>query len=339
MVPMGQMGPMALPPMPEPNVSWPIYADFNSVPCWSDMSGYAPNYMTDSKVAIVEMEEEPEPEDGGLEASQTSGVTANQTLDKTSEMMRSLAQKLEKDKELWSEEAPSTAGKLQLASDSSEPAKAMSEINTPRTPKKAEKIHEGLGSAKGQQILSMIQGNPRRVVRKAGSDAGDSCGRLTTESVVSSPEKVPRRRSSRSSGQKRFCCNFILKFPPSTVRMIIGKGGQNTKDIYFQTGCKIRVRGRGSGHLEQGTSEEAPTPLMLAVTAEPNNKVGFMTAVELSLLLLENIEERFCRETHEWYTYFKIVVDDEDLQLELEEKLGKSFSCRTSSRKESKWFW
>mmetsp|Transcript_54367 Transcript_54367/g.86504 ORF Transcript_54367/g.86504 Transcript_54367/m.86504 type:complete len:338 (-) Transcript_54367:31-1044(-) len=337
MGPMGPMGPMALPPMPVPNVSWPIYADFNSVPCFSDTSGpagYAPNYMTDSKVAIVEMEEEPEPEDGGLEASQTSGVTANQTLDKTSEMMRSLAQKLETDKQLWSElEAPT--GGLQLASDSTEPEKAMIEINTPR---KAEKSH-GLGSDKGLEILSMIQGNPKKVVRKAGSDAGDSCGRLTTESVLSSPEKTRRPRSNRS-GQKRFCCNFILRFPPDRVPMVIGKGGQNTKDIYFQTGCKIRVRGRGSGHLEQGTSEEAPTPLMLAVTAEPNNKAGFIKAVELSLALLENLEERYCRETHEWYAYFKIVVDDEDLQLELEQQLGKSFAQRTSSRKEtSKWFW
>lgn len=38
--------------------------------------------------------------------------------------------------------------------------------------------------------------------------------------------------------------------------------------IYESTGCKVRVRGRGSGHLEQSTQAEAPTPLMLAVTAE-----------------------------------------------------------------------
>jgi len=48
------------------------------------------------------------------------------------------------------------------------------------------------------------------------------------------------------------------------VKKVIGKSGSNTRDIFNATGCKLCVRGRGSGHLEpvDGRQREAPVPLM-----------------------------------------------------------------------------
>lgn len=78
---------------------------------------------------------------------------------------------------------------------------------------------------------------------------------LKNGSQASSERSSPRRKRRfevrflvhRRAG-KRFCCNFILSMDSRHVPMVIGKGGENTKAIYMATGCKIRVRGRGSGH-------------------------------------------------------------------------------------------
>lgn len=82
------------------------------------------------------------------------------------------------------------------------------------------------------------------------------------------------------------------------VPIIIGRGGENTRRIAKATSSKIRVRGRGSGHKE-ANGREAPTPLMLAVTAEADNVAGFQDAVVQSIELLRYVERRYrahCRE-------------------------------------------
>lgn len=317
MMPMSAMMPgMPHFPMPNPAMSFPIYSDPYAVPSDAEMTG-CPNYMMESKVEIVE--EEPEPEDGGRGASLNLGETAA-TLDKTSEMMKSLAEKLEKDKKLWSD--VESQGETSLVTET-----AVKDIEDAR---------DDECNLKGLEILSLLR--PKKVVRKVDSDAASSCGRITTESVWSDYGSPCTKRNRRPGpkNQKRFCCNFILKLPNTYVPVIIGKGGQNTKDIFCKTGCKIRVRGRGSGHMEQGTSEEAPTPLMLAVTAEPNNKAGFVKAIKLSLELLESIEERFCNDYNEWYAAFKAVVEDEEVQKELILLVGDKLQCRLWSKK-STW--
>jgi hypothetical protein len=82
------------------------------------------------------------------------------------------------------------------------------------------------------------------------------------------------------------------------VPIVIGRGGENTRRIAEATGSKIRIRGRGSGHKE-ANGKEAPTPLMLAVTAEADNIEGFQDAVVQSINLLRGVERRYrahCRE-------------------------------------------
>ena len=76
------------------------------------------------------------------------------------------------------------------------------------------------------------------------------------------------------------------------VKKIIGKGGCHTKGISERTECKIRVRGRGSRHLE-GDGKEAPVPLMVAVTADKTDPTGFALAMQLTLRHLKVIEDEF----------------------------------------------
>jgi len=51
------------------------------------------------------------------------------------------------------------------------------------------------------------------------------------------------------------------------AKYLIGRGGSNMKHIAEETGAKLRVRGRGSGHLEGPCMQEASDPLMLCISA------------------------------------------------------------------------
>jgi len=77
------------------------------------------------------------------------------------------------------------------------------------------------------------------------------------------------------------------------IPVFLGKSGCNVKDIVKASGAKIRVRGRGSGHLEHGGKKEARTPLMVAVSATAGNPAGFRLAVDMTLQILLEIEVRY----------------------------------------------
>merc|ERR1712061_467160 len=77
------------------------------------------------------------------------------------------------------------------------------------------------------------------------------------------------------------------------IPKLIGHRGQNTRDIWEQTDTKVRIRGRGSGHVEMHTGREAIAHLMMAVTADHGRKEDFRTAVELVKSLLEHVFARF----------------------------------------------
>jgi len=82
------------------------------------------------------------------------------------------------------------------------------------------------------------------------------------------------------------------------VPMLIGRGGSNTQEISKAGEAKVRVRGKGSGHKEVSTGQEAPTPLMLVIAAESDKLPGFYIAVKMAIMLLRRIERRyrsFCR--------------------------------------------
>jgi len=61
--------------------------------------------------------------------------------------------------------------------------------------------------------------------------------------------------------------------------------------IHKATNAKVRVRGRGSGHLEAGSQMEAPVPLMVAVTSEGVHKMHFTTAVQMTIERLSDVQK------------------------------------------------
>merc|ERR1719469_361765 len=91
-------------------------------------------------------------------------------------------------------------------------------------------------------------------------------------------------------------------------KKIIGRGGSCTKGIFIATGAKVRLRGCGSGFLEQSGPrrqtglQEAPVPLMLAVISEAGDNKNFQRAVGMAVELLRGIGKRFtafCEREHQ----------------------------------------
>lgn len=69
--------------------------------------------------------------------------------------------------------------------------------------------------------------------------------------------------------------------------------------INVATHAKIRIRGRGSGHLEVEGTREAPVPLMVAVTSEGVHKIHFKTAVQMTVDKLNEVQalfKQFCQQ-------------------------------------------
>ena len=79
------------------------------------------------------------------------------------------------------------------------------------------------------------------------------------------------------------------------VPMLIGKHGINMRNIVYDTGAKLRIRGRGSGHLEdtRAGKKEAQVPLMLAVTANKADSPNFRRAIDMSVTLLRKVSDHY----------------------------------------------
>jgi len=109
-------------------------------------------------------------------------------------------------------------------------------------------------------------------------------------------------RSNRRAQKNKLWCHLYLDDAMlikgfDMNKKIIGHGGQNTRRIYELTDAKIRLRGRGSGHMEEN-GREAPVHLMLAVTTSLNQRNSFALAVAMSLELLQSLSQqwsRFCK--------------------------------------------
>lgn len=112
-----------------------------------------------------------------------------------------------------------------------------------------------------------------------------------------SPRPAPTRKRNQERAKGQLWCHIYVN--PAMVRRgfglnkrIIGPGGSRTRAIFEATTAKIRLRGRGSGHIE-GDGKEAPAPLMLAVTGTRGKREKFLLAIRMSLELLSNVEREF----------------------------------------------
>lgn len=47
---------------------------------------------------------------------------------------------------------------------------------------------------------------------------------------------------------------------------VVGQGGAYVKHIQHETGCRVQIKGRGSGFLEQATNRESDEDMFLHVT-------------------------------------------------------------------------
>eukprot|EP00439_Symbiodinium_sp_Y106_P054159 s3879_g7.t1 len=137
----------------------------------------------------------------------------------------------------------------------------------------------------------------------ASEGAHDTYSPTTPGEEVTLPEeaqKVSARRSRRggkleAGDSSRYWCSFHLlqayaQF--SVVPAMIGKRGVNTRTIFDKTGAKIRVRGRGSGHMESQTGKEAPAGLMVTVSSHRSDWNGFVEAVKLTGELIDRVQNQ-----------------------------------------------
>ncbi|CAE7198906.1 kif7 [Symbiodinium natans] len=102
-------------------------------------------------------------------------------------------------------------------------------------------------------------------------------------------------RPARQTDSNRYWCSFHLQQAYTqfaVVPAIIGKKGCNTRAIFEKTGAKIRVRGRGSGHMEAASGREAPAGLMVTVSSNSFEWDGFVEAVRLTGELLDRVQHK-----------------------------------------------
>ncbi|KAI9042527.1 KH domain-containing protein [Aspergillus affinis] len=74
---------------------------------------------------------------------------------------------------------------------------------------------------------------------------------------------------------------------------VVGQGGAYVKHIQQKTRCKVQIKGRGSGFMEQSTGRESDEPMYLHVAGPDPNEV--QNAKELCEDLLANVREQYQR--------------------------------------------
>mmetsp|Transcript_170871 Transcript_170871/g.542952 ORF Transcript_170871/g.542952 Transcript_170871/m.542952 type:complete len:361 (-) Transcript_170871:212-1294(-) len=151
---------------------------------------------------------------------------------------------------------------------------------------------------------SHVQIRGRAVLSRSVAGHANSIGQSSHSGSQNLRSDVPLNstRLSRSAGHRRNTRGRLwchLHISPEMLRpgfclskKIIGRGGECTCGIFEATAAKIRLRGCGSGRLEEN-GKEAEVPLMLAVIVVAGQPANFCTAVRMAVELLRDIEERF----------------------------------------------
>ncbi|KAL7795219.1 hypothetical protein V8C37DRAFT_374883 [Trichoderma ceciliae] len=72
---------------------------------------------------------------------------------------------------------------------------------------------------------------------------------------------------------------------------VVGHGGAYVKHIQQETGCRVQIKGRGSGYLEAATNRESDEDMFLHVTGPDPNMVA--KAKELCEDLIVNVKDQY----------------------------------------------
>ncbi|KEZ44743.1 hypothetical protein SAPIO_CDS2838 [Scedosporium apiospermum] len=72
---------------------------------------------------------------------------------------------------------------------------------------------------------------------------------------------------------------------------VVGQGGAYVKHIQHETGCRVQIKGRGSGFLEQATNRESDEDMFLHVTGREIEMV--QKAKELCEDLIDNVKQQY----------------------------------------------
>ncbi|KAK5997042.1 hypothetical protein PT974_02393 [Cladobotryum mycophilum] len=72
---------------------------------------------------------------------------------------------------------------------------------------------------------------------------------------------------------------------------VVGHGGAYVKHIQQETGCRVQIKGRGSGYLEAATNRESDEDMFLHVTGPDPNMVS--KAKDLCEDLITNVKEQY----------------------------------------------
>ncbi|CAN6667311.1 hypothetical protein TRVA0_039S00650 [Trichomonascus vanleenenianus] len=83
----------------------------------------------------------------------------------------------------------------------------------------------------------------------------------------------------------------LVGLRPMQIRgYVVGPGGQNMKHIQNETGCRVQIKGLGSGYVDRMTGQEDPVPLHIHVIGNSTESVA--TAIEMCEDLLASISEQ-----------------------------------------------
>jgi hypothetical protein len=132
-------------------------------------------------------------------------------------------------------------------------------------------------------------------------NSADDQGWSSTEWQTSEVANSKKRGKPLFHGPRLWCHILLNKKHEDfdLIPMVIGSGGKNTKAIYASTNAKVRIRGKGSGHLEVEGRREAPVPLMCAITSHHADAQPFVLAVQMmteTLRIVSAYFQDFCKQ-------------------------------------------
>ncbi|PLB38920.1 KH domain-containing protein [Aspergillus candidus] len=108
------------------------------------------------------------------------------------------------------------------------------------------------------------------------------------------PEPVERDEYGRRKWPEERIPVDLEPIPGFNLRaQVVGQGGAYVKHIQQKTRCRVQIKGRGSGFMENSTGRESDEPMFLHVAGPDPNEV--QSAKELCEDLLGNVREQYQR--------------------------------------------